>query len=184
MLHRKCRRSRRFPNFFSDEHADIPRAIRTHQFVNFFIQSSEVRHSEADICPYRINISYLWTTDHWALFIIYWAHRECRPWFPDTAQGSTSDDIFFWLTSLSSCCPNKPDTVCIKPTSSSRLMVIETVSLPESSAIAESRRTVSTGMSTDSPPTILSPLSALNCLLTESPTIVIFHTSQQTILKI
>ena len=62
-----------------------------------------------------------------------------------------------------------------------------TVSLPESSAIAKARWTVLTGMSTDIPSTvagkanILSPFSLLNCLLMESSTILIFHTSRQTL---
>ena len=60
-------------------------------------------------------------------------------------------------------------------------MVIETVSLPESSAIAKARRTVPTGISTDSPPTVAgkaaiwSPFSLLTCLLLESTTAVIFQ---------
>ena len=52
-----------------------------------------IRHSEAEICPYRI-ISYIWTPDQWALYIFYWARRECRrssrPRFPDPSPGSTS----------------------------------------------------------------------------------------------
>ena len=125
--------------------------------------------------------------------MLYWAHRECRrrsrlP-IPRSLTGSKSDDIFSWPTASSSYCPTKHITVCVKLTSCSRLMVIETVSLPENSAIGKARRTVPTGMSTDRPPTvagkadILSPFSLLNCMLMESPIVVILHTSQQTIIK-
>ena len=121
-------------DFFSDAHADVPRVVGTHEPISSSTSSSSrlsVQHSEAEISPYRINISYLWTTDQWTLFF-YWAHRECRrssppPRFPDPSPGSTSDDIFSWPTASSSCCPTKPDTVCVKSTSRSRLMVIETV---------------------------------------------------------
>ena len=48
--------------FFSAVHADGPRVVgisEPFQLVNLFVQSSEVKHSEAEICPYIINISYL-----------------------------------------------------------------------------------------------------------------------------
>ena len=80
--------------------------------------------------------------------------RSRRRQFPDPSPGSTSDDIFSWPAASSSCYPTKTATVCVKSTSRSRLIVIETVSLPESSAIAKARRTVHTGMSTDSTPTV------------------------------
>ena len=70
-------------------------------------------------------------------------------------QGSTSDDTFSWQTSSSCCWPTKHATVCVKLTSLSRLMLIAAVSLFESSTTTKSRRTVSIGRSSDSPPTVV-----------------------------
>ena len=145
-------------DFFSDVHTDVSRDrqnIWIHQFVYSFVQWYQVCHSEAEMCPCRINISYLCATDHWDLTVFYWTHRKChrssRARFPDPAPGSSSDNILSWPTASSSCCPTKHDTVCAKLTSCSRLMVIETVSVPESSAKTKARRTVPNGTSTKQP---------------------------------
>ena len=124
---------------------------------------------------------YLLPLDQWALFIFYWAHRECRRSSrPLISRSMTRFHIRRHLLLANSLIQLLSHQTCRSLRQAHQPFQAD--GGRNGVAVRELSYSQSPSDSTYRNADTLSPFSLLNCLLMESHTIVILHTSHQTIL--